>query len=109
MVQSFQRCARFHDAQRPRLPRRLENSAWTELNVTRLSDAGFLGFFRSKIDAALERYNRDIDLGIPIPNSPKTADLILKRYRPGQYRAVRAAFRCDLREGAIATWCFSGT
>jgi prolyl 4-hydroxylase len=34
------------------------------------------------VDAALARYNRDVALTIPIPNSPKLADLILKRYRP---------------------------
>ncbi len=61
----------------------LEESAWTELNVTGLSDAGFLGFFRARIDLALDRYNRDTGLDIPVPNSPKTSDLIMKRYRTG--------------------------
>jgi hypothetical protein len=62
----------------------LNESAWTELNVTRLSDAGFLTFFRARIDDALLAYNRDVQLTIPVPNSPQTADLILKRYQPGQ-------------------------
>jgi len=35
------------------------------------------------IDRALAAYNSDIGLTISIPNSPKTADLILKRYRVG--------------------------
>ena len=48
-----------------------------------MSDAGFLNFFRLQIDRAITSYNRDIGLGIPVPNSPKTSDLILKRYRPG--------------------------
>jgi len=61
----------------------LEDSAWTEMNVTRLSDETFLGLFRARIDLALDRYNRDIGLDIPIPNTPKTADLMLKRYRAG--------------------------
>jgi prolyl 4-hydroxylase len=61
----------------------LEESAWTELNVTRGADTAFLGFFRQRIDAALARYNADVGLAIPVPNSPRTADLILKRYRAG--------------------------
>jgi prolyl 4-hydroxylase len=65
------------------LRRSLDDSEWTELNITRLSDAGFLQVFRSLIDAALERYNRDVGLAIPIPNTAATADLILKRYRTG--------------------------
>jgi hypothetical protein len=36
----------------------LEDSAWTELNVTALSDAHFLGMFRKFIDEALIRYNQ---------------------------------------------------
>lgn len=62
----------------------LEQSKWTELNVSRLSDTGFLGYFRRHVDAGLARYNADIGLApIAVPNSPATADLILKRYRAG--------------------------
>jgi len=69
-----------------------EASAWTELNVTRLSDPGFLGAFRTRIDAALERYNRDVALPIAIPNSPKMSDLVMKRYRPGGREAFQPHF-----------------
>ena len=84
MVQSFQTLARFQQPNGRGHRAGLENSAWTEVNVTKLSDAGFLSFFRGRIDAALARYNREVALTVPIPNSPKTADLILKRYRPGR-------------------------
>jgi prolyl 4-hydroxylase len=60
----------------------LEESAWTELNVTRHGDPLTAGFFRGRIDEALARYNADVSLDIPIPNSPAFADLVLKRYRP---------------------------
>jgi prolyl 4-hydroxylase len=83
MIQSFQALARFQTPNGRGYRAGLEGSSWTEVNVTRLSDESFIGFFRGRIDAALERYNRDVGLDIPIPNSPKTADLILKRYRPG--------------------------
>jgi hypothetical protein len=92
MIQSFQALPRFHSPNGRGYRAGLENSAWTEINVTRLSDAGFLNFFRGRIDAALDRYNKDIGLGIPIPNSPKTADLILKRYRPGQDESFEPHF-----------------
>ena len=77
------RSSRFHQAKGRGHREGLEGSAWTELNVTGLSDEIFLGIFRARIDLALDRYNRDVGLGIEVPNSPKTADLILKRYRPG--------------------------
>ena len=60
----------------------LEESAWTEMNVTRLADAAFLADFRLRMDAALERYNRDVGLTIPVPRTTKYSDLVLKRYRP---------------------------
>jgi prolyl 4-hydroxylase len=60
----------------------LEDSAWTELNVSRHGDPLTVGYFRGRIDDALARYNADVQLEIPIPDSPKVADLVLKRYRP---------------------------
>jgi prolyl 4-hydroxylase len=61
----------------------LEQSAWTEMNVSRLADAAFAADFRLRIDAALARYNKDVGLTISVPNAPKHSDLTLKRYRPG--------------------------
>jgi hypothetical protein len=61
----------------------LEQSAWTELDVGRLADKAFMGFFLDQLERSLDRYNRDIGLGIPIPLRPRTDKLILKRYRPG--------------------------
>jgi prolyl 4-hydroxylase len=83
MIASFAGLERFQMRNGRGVRNGLEQSAWTELNVSRLSDAAFLGMFRKLIDRALERYNRDVQLAIPIPNSPLTSDLILKRYQPG--------------------------
>lgn len=82
LVDSFNNLQRFHQVNGRTLRMGLEQSAWTELNITRLSDAGFNAFFRLQIDQTLERYNRDIGLTIPVPNSPTFSDLIMKRYRP---------------------------
>jgi hypothetical protein len=61
----------------------LDDSGWTELDIGKLADEAFLGFFLSRIEQALERYNRDVGLTIPVPYRPRTAKLIMKRYRPG--------------------------
>jgi hypothetical protein len=60
----------------------LEDSAWTELNITRHGDPLTAAFFRGRIDEALATYNADVRLPIPVPNSPAFADLVVKRYRP---------------------------
>jgi hypothetical protein len=70
----------------------LEESAWTELNVTRHGDPLTAGFFRGRIDEALARYNADVSLDIPIPNSPAFADLVLKRYRPNSAERFQLHF-----------------
>jgi prolyl 4-hydroxylase len=92
MVQSFNGLVRFHQRNGRGVRAGLEDSAWTEVNVTRFSDEGFLTFFRQRIDAALEAYNTDVGLAIPVPNSPRTADLILKRYRPDGTESFQAHF-----------------
>lgn len=84
LIASFNGLARFQQKNGRALRSGLSESAWTELNVTRLSDAGFLTFFSTRIDRALATYNRDVQLAIPVPNSAITSDLILKRYQPGQ-------------------------
>jgi prolyl 4-hydroxylase len=83
LIQSFDSLPRFHSQNGRSVRAELADSAWTELNVTRLSDEAFLGMFRGFIDRALERYNQDIGLEIPVPNTPFVSDLMMKRYRPG--------------------------
>jgi prolyl 4-hydroxylase len=83
LIESFNSLGRFHKPSGRGHRDGLEGSAWTELDVSALSDASFLGLFRARIDLALDRYNRDVGLDIGVPNSPKTSELILKRYRAG--------------------------
>lgn len=84
LVESFNAAPAFQQSNGAHVRAGLSDSAWTELNVTRLADRGFQAYFRQRIDRALVRYNEDIGLApIPVPNSPHTADLILKRYRAG--------------------------
>ncbi|MGA9422473.1 MAG: 2OG-Fe(II) oxygenase [Rhodanobacteraceae bacterium] len=61
----------------------LEASAWTELNLTPLADTAMKGFFLSRVDQYLERYNAEIGIGLPIPPTQLTAELVIKRYTAG--------------------------
>jgi hypothetical protein len=83
LIDSFAGLERFQQYNGRKLRRGLEESEWTELNVSRLSEPGFLQMFRRLVDRALLRYNADVGLTIPIPNSPVISDLIMKRYRAG--------------------------
>jgi prolyl 4-hydroxylase len=83
MVESFHGLSRYHQRNGRGMRAGLEESAWTELNVSRLSDPAFAAAFRRMIDAGLARYNADVGLTIPVPASPLHAELVLKRYQPG--------------------------
>jgi 2OG-Fe(II) oxygenase superfamily len=86
-------CARlieaFHETQSMHVERArgwragLDDSAWTELDLSALADDALNTFFRERIGEYLGRYNRDICLQIGVPASPLLAELRLKRYRPG--------------------------
>ncbi|MEO6967194.1 MAG: 2OG-Fe(II) oxygenase [Rhodanobacteraceae bacterium] len=60
----------------------LDASAWTELDITPLADLALKGFFYQKMDEYLARYNGDVHLDIPIPQSTLLAPLRIKRYQP---------------------------
>ena len=92
MIESFTGLARFQRPNGRGIRAGLEDSAWTELNVTVLSDAHFLSMFRIFVDRALERYNSDIGLPIRIPNTPLTSELVMKRYRPGHEERFQLHF-----------------
>jgi len=90
MIESFAGLARFQRPNGRAIRPGLEDSAWTELNVTGCPDAHFLGMFRKFIDEALIRYNHDIGLPIAIPATPLFRVVMKRPSRTG--RAVSAAF-----------------
>lgn len=74
----------------------LEGSAWTELNVTRLADPAFQGFFIQRLQHALARYNQDVGLRMPVPWRPRLADLRIKRYHAASGDGFQPHFdACD--------------
>ncbi len=70
----------------------LEDSAWTELDLSAMADDALKGFFRASIDEYLDRYNSALKLPIPVPRSPMLAELRMKRYRPGTGEAFQLHF-----------------
>jgi prolyl 4-hydroxylase len=81
MIESFAALQRFQNKNGQGVRAGLDESSWTELNVTPLADQSFAAMFRKIFDDALERYNRDVALTIPIPNTRVNSELVIKRYR----------------------------
>jgi prolyl 4-hydroxylase len=83
LIASFDGLARFQRGNGRGMRAGLEDSAWTELDISPLSDEAFRGFLMSRIDANLERYNREVGLRIAVPPARRISELVIKRYRPG--------------------------
>lgn len=62
----------------------LEESAWTELDITPFADEAFQGFFYDQIDRHLARYNNSLGLTIAVPSRPKLEEIRIKHYRVGK-------------------------
>lgn len=83
LIDSFDQSAHLHAKNGRGVRAGLERSGWTELNVSRLADEGFKGFFLHQIGRHLALYNERLRLTIPVPERPLIEDLRIKRYRAG--------------------------
>jgi len=92
LIASFEGLARFQRGNGRGIRAGLDDSAWTELDISPLSDAGFKGFLLGRMQEALARYNADIGLSIPVPPSPRIAELVIKRYRPAHEERFQLHF-----------------
>ncbi|WP_372361133.1 2OG-Fe(II) oxygenase [Xanthomonas sp. NCPPB 1325] len=92
LVNSFDALEEFQERNGRGVRAGLEASAWTELDISKLSDNAFLGFFRSRISQELKRYNADVNLDIAVPDSSLLSPLILKRYRSGNDERFQTHF-----------------
>jgi len=92
MIDSFHRLARFQTRNGRGVRAGLEGSAWTELDITPLSDDTFRGFFFRQIELALARYNADVGLHIAIPHTTLFAELCMKRYIAGSGEGFQPHF-----------------
>jgi len=92
LIDSFGSLQRFQKQNGRGIRAGLEQSAWTELNVTKLADPGFLAMFRGFVDRGLELYNRDLSLSIALPNTPFLSEFVIKRYRAGHDEGFQLHF-----------------
>ena len=92
LIQSFEGLTRFQRDNGRGIRAGLDASAWTELDISPLSDDGFKGFLLTRVHEALARYNADVGLSIPVPPSPRIAELVIKRYRPGHNERFQLHF-----------------
>ena len=83
MLTSFAALSRYQSPNGRGVRAGLDDSGWTQLVVSDLADAAFVADFRLRIDLALDRYNQDVGLTIPIPRAPTFSELVIKRYRAG--------------------------
>lgn len=80
MIESFNRLSRFHARSGRSVMTHLEESAWTELNVTKVGDASFETFFREQAMHYLVLYNERVTLRLPVPPRNRFENLRIKRY-----------------------------
>ncbi len=83
MIESFGALERFQRPNGEGVRDGLDNSRWTELDISALSDAGFRTMLLANMHAHLARYVETLGLTIPVPATQHTSELIIKRYRPG--------------------------
>ena len=82
MIRSFHALARFHRANGRGVRAGLEESSWTELDLTAFSDAGFRAMLLANMRRYWEKYVATVGCTIPVPFTTQTSEFILKRYRP---------------------------
>jgi hypothetical protein len=83
MVANFERMAHLHVGKNREFRDNLDQSAWTELNISPLMDDAFQGFFVDQIQRHLALYNRRLGLTIDVPMRPRMESVRIKRYRAG--------------------------
>ena len=82
LIAAFHRVPEQHVRRAPGWRAGLDDSAWTELDITPLADEALKGFFFRQIDDYLARYNAQLSLSIPVPGSTRLAEFRMKHYQP---------------------------
>jgi hypothetical protein len=83
LIKAFHASMEQHVRREPGWRAGLDDSAWTELDITPLADEALQGFFFRQIEEYLARYNAAVGLSIPVPESSRLAEFRMKRYRQG--------------------------
>jgi prolyl 4-hydroxylase len=80
MIASFEKLAQFHARNGRGVMTQLEDSAWTELNVSQVADNALKDFFRAQVFRYLDEYNQALGLTLAIPQRERIEQLRIKRY-----------------------------
>ncbi len=83
MIASYHALSRFHRPNGRGRRAGLEESAWTELDITPLTDAGFRAMLHDTMQRHWRRYVDRLQLPVELPFTTNTSEFILKRYRAG--------------------------
>ena len=83
LITAFEQTGGQHVQREPGWREGLDDSAWTELDITPLADAALKGLFFGQIEEYLARYNAAVGFSLPVPISRRLAPFRMKRYRPG--------------------------
>lgn len=82
MISSFHNLQRFQRPNGRGIRPGHEESAWTELNLDPLSDAGFRAMILENMHRHCREYNENLKQPIAIPLTDKISELVMKRYKP---------------------------
>ncbi len=92
MIRSFHSLARFHRSNGRGVQAGFVESAWTELDITDLTDAPFRQILLGNMHQHLQRYNQKLAQPIAIPGTDKLDRLVIKRYRAGSNELFETHF-----------------
>jgi prolyl 4-hydroxylase len=81
MIHSFHQLERFQRPNGRGIRPGHDDSAWTELNLDPLSDAGFRSMILENMHRHCALYNQKLEQSIPIPLTDKISELVMKRYK----------------------------
>ena len=84
LIASFHALSRFQRANGRGQRAGLDDSSWTELDISALSDLPFRAMLLQNMHAHLQRYLQTAGLTVPIPATENISELIIKRYRAGR-------------------------
>ncbi|MEO8000299.1 MAG: 2OG-Fe(II) oxygenase [Arenimonas sp.] len=82
MIDSFHNLQRFQRPNGRGIRPGHDESAWTELNLDPLSDAGFRTMILENMHRHCALYNEALKQAIAIPLTDKISELVIKRYQP---------------------------
>lgn len=92
LISSFAQTTERHLIRSPGWRAGLDESSWTELDISALADNAFKGFFYKQVEDHLALYNQRLGLTLPVPPTPLISEMRIKRYRAGTGEAFQPHF-----------------